>query len=128
MDTQITININHNSLDKLLSLLKNESTYKCSKEYDIWEIRTDTNGQLEHCLVVAKSNIHAVKLYFMNENTVKISYIIPNKIMNAYFGKNAKVRRNIIEIITGAIRQAILAGPQKKAFEELEQNIRQIIS
>jgi hypothetical protein len=128
MDTPITVNKNHNSLDKLLSLLKNETAYKCSKEYDIGEMLTDTNGQMEQCVVVKKSNMHAVKLYFINENTVKISYIIPNKMMNAYFGKSAKARRNIIEIITDAIKQAILAGPQKKAFAELEQNIRAIIS
>jgi hypothetical protein len=68
--------------------------------------------------------MHAVKLYFTKENTVKINYIIPNKIMNTYFGKSVKVHRNIFEIITGAITQAILATPQKKAFEELEREVK----
>ena len=128
MENLITIKGNLNSLDKLQEVLKIESIFKCSKEYDIWEMRTDKNGQMEKCLVVKKSNMHAVKLFFINENTVKISYIIPNKIMQAYFGKSVEARRNIIEIIAGIIKQAVLAGPQKKAFEELEQKIRKIIS
>jgi hypothetical protein len=72
--------------------------------------------------------MHAVKLFFVNENTVKMSYIIPNKIMQAYFGKSVKARRNIIEIIAGIIKQAVLAGPQQKAFDELERNIYKIIA
>jgi hypothetical protein len=126
MEKLITINSNHNSLDKLAALLSKELIYDCSKEYDIWEIRTDANGQMEQCLVVKKSSMHAVKLFFVNENTIKVSYIIPNKIMQAYFGKSVKARRNIIEIISGAIKQVILAGPQQKAFDELEQSINKI--
>jgi hypothetical protein len=72
--------------------------------------------------------MHAVKLFFVNENTVKMSYIIPNKIMQAYFGKSVKARRNIIEIIAGIIKQTVLAGPQQKAFDELERNINKIIA
>ena len=128
MENLITIKGNLNSLDKLQEVLKIESIFKCSKEYDIWEMRTNKNGQMEQCLVVKKSNMHAVKLFFINENTVKISYIIPNKIMQAYFGKSVAARRNSIEIIAGIIKKAVLAGPQKKAFEELEQKIRKIIS
>lgn len=86
----------------LTKRIKNEAVYKYSKEYDIWEMRTDTNGQMGQCVVVKKSNMHAIKLNFINENSVKISYIIPNKMMNAYFGKSVKARRNIIEIITDA--------------------------
>jgi hypothetical protein len=128
MEKLITINSNHNSLDKLAALLSKELIYDCSKEYDIWEMRTDANGQMEQCLIVKKSNMHAVKLFFVNENTIKVSYIIPNKIMQAYFGKSVKARRNIIEIISGAIKQVILAGPQQKAFDELEQSINKIIA
>lgn len=120
MENLITINNTHNSLDKLQTLLNKESTFECSKEYDIWEMRTDANGQMEQCLVLKKSSMHAIKLFFINENTVKINYIIPNKIMHAYFGKSVKARRNIIEIVAGVIKQAILAGPQQKAFDELE--------
>ncbi len=128
MESLIIINNINNSLDTLQSLLHKESSYGCSKEYDIWEMRTDENGQLEKCLVLKKSNMHAVKLFFTNENTLKISYIIPNKMMHAYFGKSVKARRNIIEILTGAVKQEILAGPQKKAFDELEQKIRAVIN
>lgn len=128
MENLITINNNLNSLDKLQEVLKKESSYECSKEYDIWEMRTDKNGQMAQCIVVKKSNMHAVKLFCINENTVKMSYIIPNKIMQAYFGKSVKARRNIIEIIAGIIKQAVLAGPQQKAFDELEQNINIIIA
>ena len=126
MENLIRVNNNHNSLDKLAALLSKELIYDCSKEYDIWEMRTDANGQMEQCLVVKKSNMHAVKLFFVNENTIKVSYIIPNKIMQAYFGKSVKARRNIIEIIAGAIKQVILAGPQQKAFDELETTIKNV--
>lgn len=128
MEKLITINNNLNSLDKLQEVLKKEVIYECSKEYDIWEMRTDKNGQMAQCVVVKKSNMHAVKLFLINENTVKMSYIIPNKIMQAYFGKSVEARRNIIEIIAGIIKQAVLAGPQQKAFDELEQKIKKVIS
>lgn len=128
MEKLITINNDLNSLDKLQEVLKKESIYECSKEYDIWEMRTDKNGQMAQCIVVKKSNMHAVKLFFINENTVKVSYVIPNKIMQAYFGKSVKARRNIIEIIAGIIKQAVLAGSQQKAFDELEQNINKIVA
>ncbi|WGD34535.1 hypothetical protein [Olleya sp. YS] len=124
MNTTIQINNEYNSLDKLLIFLSKYSDYTCSKEYDIWEIRTDANGQMEQCLVLKKSGMHAVKLYFTNENTVKVNYIIPNKMMHAYFGKSVKARQNIIEIIAGVIKQALLAAPQKKAFEELTQVVQ----
>lgn len=120
MENLITIKNKYNSLDTLSTFLKAASTFECSKEYDQWEVRTDSNGQMAQCLVLKKSGMHAVKVFFVNENTVKINYIIPNKLMHAYFGKSVKARRNIIEIVTGIIKQAVLAAPQKKAFEELE--------
>ncbi|RZN82199.1 MAG: hypothetical protein EVB11_09415 [Winogradskyella sp.] len=126
MENLITVNNNHDSLDSLYNALKTASVFECSKEYDIWEHRLDANGQMAQCIVLKKSSMHAIKAFFINENTVKINYIIPNKIMHAYFGKSVKARRNIIEILTGAIKQAILAGPQKKAFEELEHLVNKI--
>lgn len=124
MENLIEINNSYNSLDKLQDVLKKESVFECSKEYDIWEHRTDTNGQMAQCIVLKKSGMHAIKAFFINENNVKINYIIPNKVMHAYFGKSVKAHRNIIEIITGTIKQAILAGPQKKAFKELEHVVK----
>ncbi|EDP70561.1 hypothetical protein FBALC1_07378 [Flavobacteriales bacterium ALC-1] len=124
MENLIEIKNDYNSLDKLLTVLNNESVFECSKEYDIWEHRTDANGQMAQCLVLKKSGMHAIKAFFVNDNTVKINYIIPNKVMHAYFGKSVKTHRNIIEIITGTIKQAILAGPQKKAFVELEDVVK----
>lgn len=67
--------------------------------------------------------MHAVKLFFVNENTVKINHIIPNKMMQAYFGKSVKARQNIIEIITGKIKEVVLSGAQQSAFKELERVI-----
>lgn len=128
MENIIEIKNEYDSLDKLLSLLTKETIYNCFIDYDTWDFRLDDKGQMEQCLVVKKSNMHAVKLYFTNRNTIKVSYIIPNKIMHAYFGKSVKARKDIIEIITGAIKQAILLGPQQKAFSELEQNINKIIA
>ncbi len=120
MEKIVTIKNEYNSLETLQGFLKTASSFDCSKEYDKWEVRTDANGQMEQCLVLKKSGMHAVKLYFPRENTVKISYIIPNSFMNAYFGKSVKARRDILEIVTGKIKEALLAPAQKKAFKELE--------
>ena len=46
--------------------------------------------------------------------------------MQAYFGKSVKARRNILEIVTGMITQAVLATPQKNAFEEMEQVFHEV--
>lgn len=124
MEKLVEIKKEYNSLDKLHDFLSKQSEYQCKKEYDSWEVRTDANGQMEQCVVLQKSGMHAVKLHFTNENTVKASYIIPNKVMHAYFGKSEKARRSIIEIVAGVVKQAVLAGPQKKAFEELEAIVR----
>ncbi len=120
MEKIIKIKNEYNTLDKLYELLKKNSNYEYSKDYDIWEDRIDTNGQMAQCIVIKKSSMHAIKMFFVNENTVKINYIIPNKLMDAYFGKSVKAHRNILEIITGLIKGAVLAPSQKKAFEELE--------
>ena len=125
MESLIRLKPNYTNLDALYALLKS-SSYECSKEYDVWEHRTDTNGQMAQCIVLKKSGMHAVKLFFVNENTVKINHIIPNKLMNAYFGKSVKVRRSILEVIAGAIKQAILVKPQQQAFEELEGKIKSL--
>ncbi len=126
MENLIRIKQPYNSLDELYDVLKKESGFECSKEYDVWEHRTDTNGQMAQCIVLKKSGMHAVKLFFVNENTVKINHIIPNKLMNAYFGKSVKARRSILEVIAGAIKQAILVKPQQQAFEELEGKIKSL--
>ena len=68
--------------------------------------------------------MHAVKLFFVNDSTVKANHIIPNKVMNAYFGKSQKARQNIIEIIAGQIKKVVLSGPQQKAFEELVNDVK----
>lgn len=126
METTITIKNEYNSLDTLHNFLKSNTAFEVSKEYDVWEHRTDVNGQMEQCLVLKKSNMHAVKVYFTDNNTVKINHIIPNKMMQAYFGKSVKARRNILEIVTGMITQAVLAAPQKNAFEEMEQVFHEV--
>ncbi len=128
MESQIKFNNKINSLDTALDLLKKDLTYQSSKEYDIWDMRTDSNGQMEHCLVIKKSKMHAIKLFFIDEQTAKLTFFIQNKIMNAYFGKSVKARRNILEIIAGFFKQTILAGPQKRAFKEIEQKIKELIS
>ena len=124
MKTNISFKNNINSLEKLQILLNKESSYKCSIEYDIWEIRTDEKGQMKQCLVFKKNNFHAVKLFFIDDFTANVSYIIPNKLLNNYFGRSTKTNRNIIEVITDAIKQSILAVPQQKAFEELVEKIK----
>ena len=120
MENLIEIKENYNSLNKLYVFLEKESNFECSKEYDIWEHRIDSNGQMKKCIIIKKSGMHAIKAFFVNKDTVKVNHIIPNKMMHAYFGKSVKVRRNIIEIIAGFIKQALLKGGQEKAFKELE--------
>lgn len=120
MEKKITIKSQYNSLDKVLEFVKKESTFECSIDYDSWDIRTDANGQMEKCILIKKSSMHGMKLFFSQENELMMSYIIPNKLMNAYFGKSEKAHKNILEIVTGIIKNTLLAGSQKKAFEEME--------
>ncbi|PHS08598.1 MAG: hypothetical protein COA88_06440 [Kordia sp.] len=126
MEKTITVKNEYNSLDTLHNFLKSTSSFECSKDYDIWEHRTDANGQMEQCIVLKKSSMHGMKVFFQNENTLKMTYIIPNKIMDTYFGKSVRARKDIIQIVTGIIKQAVLAPGQKKAFEEMEQVFHKI--
>lgn len=126
MENLIEIKTEFNTLDKLKEFLESESTYKCSKEYDTWEQRVNIQGKMEQCILLKKNNMHAIKIFFANSNTVKINYIIPNKVMHAYFGKSVKARRNIVEIVTGLIKNALLAPSQKKAFNELEAVVKKV--
>jgi hypothetical protein len=72
--------------------------------------------------------MNAIKVYFTEGNTAKLSYIIPNKIMNSYFGKSKRIRQNIIELMSEKLKQTILAGSQQKAFDELETIVRKAAS
>ncbi len=126
MEKTIKIKNEYNSLDVLHNFLKTASSFESSKDYDKWEHRTDTTGQMPQCIVLKKSAMHGVKLYFTGENKVKINYIIPNPVLNAYFGKSVKTRRNIIEIVTGKVKEVLLAPAKKKAFEELEAAVHKI--
>lgn len=128
MENLITIKNQYNSLDELQNALKRNTNYSCTKEYDIWEHRIDKNGQMAQCLVLKKSNMHAVKLFFINENTLKATHIIPNKIMQAYFGKSQKAYQNVLEIITGKIKTAVLEPSQNKAFNEIEAEVIKLVS
>ncbi|MFT5617007.1 MAG: hypothetical protein ACI85I_000223 [Arenicella sp.] len=126
MEKQITVKNEYNNLDSVLNFLKTESTFECSKDYDSWDVRTDANGQMEQCIVIKKSGMHGMKVYFSGENSLQMSYIIPNKLMNAYFGKNQKAYKSILEIVAGKIKDVVLADSQKKAFEEMEQAFSKI--
>jgi hypothetical protein len=127
MEKNIAINQEYNSLDKVLEFVKKETPYECLKEYDSWDIRIDENGQMEKCIVIKKSAMHGTKLYFTKDNKVNMKYIIPNKVMHAYFGKSVKAHRNILELIAGTVKGLLLANSQKKAFEEMEQTLDKII-
>jgi hypothetical protein len=128
MEKLITVKNEYNSLDSLNKYLKQSSSFESSTEYDNWEHRIDATGQLEKCVVIKKSAMHGMKLHFEKDNTLKMTYIIPNKVMHAYFGKNEKRYRSIIEIVAGKIKGALLAPAQKKAFEEMEQVVNKISS
>lgn len=120
MENLVNITPTYNTLDSLQNFLKTESSLECTKEYDIWEHRTNGQGQIEQCLILKKSNMHAIKIFFVNDDTVKINHIIPNKMMNAYFGKSVKARRSILEVVGGMVTQTVLKDGQEKAFKELE--------
>jgi len=124
MENLIEIKNEYNSLETLNDFLKNNSSFESKIDYDKWEIRKDANGQMEKCIILKKSGMHALRIFFANENTVKVNHFIPNPLMNAYFGKSEKMRRDIIEIIAGKIKDLVLAPSQKKAFEELEAELK----
>lgn len=126
MEKSIKVKSEYSSLDKLIDFLKSESPFGISKEYDHWDVRTDANGQMEQCVVIKKSNMHGAKAYFENENTLKVDYIIPNKMMNAYFGKSQKSYKNVLEIIAGKVKSIALENSQKKAFEEVLNSFNKI--
>lgn len=121
MKNQITTNSEYNTLEKVLEFLKKESDYKCSQEYDSWDVRIAANGQMEKCVIIKKSLMHGMKVYFSSENEMVMTYVIPNKMMNAYFGESKKARKSIFEILAGVIKKAVLNGPQNKAFDEMEE-------
>ncbi len=127
MEKLIKIKEEYDSLDKLLQYVEKETSYTCSKVYDVWEMRTDAKGQMEQCVLIKKSSMHALKAFFTGDGSLKTNHVIPSKTMHAYFGKNTqKARRNILEIIIGNGSRALLAGSQKKAFEEIMQSFKDI--
>ncbi|MDG1914755.1 MAG: hypothetical protein P8I55_09225 [Crocinitomix sp.] len=109
MENKITLKNEYNILDKLMDFLKGENSYESSLTYDIWGLRTDANGQMEKCVLVKKSSMHGMKVYFSQENELMMSYVIPNKVMNAYFGKSVKARKSILEVIGGGIKNVMLS-------------------
>lgn len=127
MEKLIAVKNEYSSLDDIISFVKKESSFECSKEYDQWDVRTDANGQMEQCVLVKKSGMHGVMVYFTEGSTINISYVIPNKLMNAYFGKSQKARKSILEVIGGGIKNVVLASSQKKAFEEIVQIFNKIV-
>jgi hypothetical protein len=128
MENKITLKSEYNSLEKLNDYLKKESEFDCSIDYDSWDIRTDANGQMEKCILLKKSSMHGMKVYFNKNNELVMSYIIPNKIMNAYFGKSVKARKSILEVVGGIIKNAVLSGSQKTAYQEMELEFLKIAS
>lgn len=116
----IKVKQDYSSLIDLHIFLTKASSLDCYIDYDNWDFRIDNKGKMEQCIVLKKNAMHAIKIYFTDENTVKLSHIMPNKVLNAYFGKGHRIRQNIIELISRKLKDAILSGPQQKAFEELE--------
>lgn len=120
MESTIKVQQDYNTLEKIENFVKKESSYNCSIEYDSWDVRTDANGQMEKCVLIKKSGMHGMKIHFTRENEIMMVHLIPGKVMNAYFGRSQKARRNILEIVAGGIKNALLSGGQKKAFKEME--------
>lgn len=119
MEISIQLKEEFTTMDSLVNYFKNNTSFDVSKEYDHWEVRTDANGQMEQCVVIKKSGMHGAKAYFTYKNTVKIDYIVPNKVLNAYFGISQKAHKNILELVAEQIKKLFLASSQKKAFNEI---------
>ncbi len=119
MEKVIAVKQEYASLEKLEAFLKKETSFDVSQKYDIWGMRRDENGQMEKCIVLKKSNMHGLRLYFEKENTLKINYIIPNKFMNAFFGKNQQKYKSVKDIIMEKIRKMLLSSSQKSAFNKM---------
>ncbi len=117
----ITIKEEYNSLEKLQSYLKTASNYSSNIQHDKWEMKKDAAGNMLKCLMVKKSAMHGVKVYFLDNKTIELSYAIPNALLHAWFGKSQQAYRRIDEIVLGKIKDAVLAGSQKKVFNEMEQ-------
>jgi len=120
MKDKIKLRPEYNSLDKLLVYLTSACTYTCVIDYDSWDLRTDANGEMEKCIIIKKSAMHGMKVYFNANCELIMTYMIPNKLMHAYFGRSVKAYKNILEIIAGGIKNGLLANSQKKAFEEIK--------
>ncbi|WP_442266087.1 hypothetical protein ACSIGC_17685 [Tenacibaculum sp. ZS6-P6] len=71
--------------------------------------------------MVKKSAMHGLKVYFLDDLTIELSYTILNVFLHGWFGKSQKAYRGIDEIILGKIKDALLIDSQKKAFNEMEQ-------
>jgi len=121
MKKQIKVKQEIDSIDKLFNQVKKISPFDVSLEYDVWDLRTDKNGQMEKCILLKKNSMHGLKMYVDESQNVYASYIIPNKILNAYLGKSQKKYRNVLEILTSKLLSSVLAGPQNKAFNEMFQ-------
>lgn len=126
MERTIKIQNQYNTLEKIQQFVKDESSYNSSIEYDSWDVRTDANGQMEKCVLIKKSGMHGMKIHFTKENEIFMSHLIPNKVLNAYFGRSQKAHRNVLEIVAGGIKNTLLAGGQQKAFSEMEDVILSI--
>lgn len=123
MTRQMVIKNSYDSLNTILAEVKRLSPYEASLVYDTWDMRTDKNNQMEKCILLKKSNMHGLKLHLEEGQQLHINHVIPNKIMQAYFGKSQKRYKNILEIVTGKIAELALADSQKKAFEEMYQSL-----
>lgn len=123
MEKIIEVKKTYNSLESLQYFLNTATLLDCSIEYDIWEEGRDAHGHMQKCIVIKKSAMNAVKVLFMKDNHVKVNHIVPHKILNVYLGNSKRIHHNILEFVALKIKEAVLAVPQKKAFEELETNI-----
>lgn len=126
MEKIIKLKSEFDSLNKVFDQVKNNSPYEATIEYDIWDARTDASGQMDKCILIKKSGMHGIKMHLESNQNLYASYVIPNKVLNAYFGKSQKRYRNIIEILAEKLVSAALAGSQKKAFEEMTQSLNKL--
>lgn len=120
MEKILKLKSEFDSLEPLLvAVQKKNPSYTSVIEYDVWEMCSGTDRNIEQCVLVKKSSMHGVKAYFTAPNTIKISQVIPSKTKNALLGQR-KGRRNALELIVGTIKSSIVKSAQRKAFQELQ--------
>lgn len=107
MEITFKIKDDYNSLDKLLNYVKPKTNYTCTKTDNTWE---DFTIKFDKCVLIKKNTFYAIKVDFVNKNTIKLEPVIPS----SYFRNFAKGRG-----FTPIITNLLISGKQKSMLNEV---------